>query len=188
VVGCPRKFLAGVPASSICPARGCQALISCRKSRFTFLNSQTPASKLFSSPEHQATFVHPEYIESLACLEESHMLQSQGLCPRPALNFAFTVRKSCPSSSAYPPFRLCSQVAMIPANAGLSTPITQSQFHLDRISKHVKTRMLMNSSIGIFTANVNTRLYWRPTTPSNVRPQHQTQTVEITSFIKIAAA
>lgn len=182
------KSLAGVPASSICPARGCQALISCRKSRFTFLNSQTPASKLFSSPEHQATFVHPEYLESLACLEESHMLQSQSLCPRPALVFAFTVRKPYPSSFAYPHSGLCSQAAMIPANVGFPTSITQSQFLLDRINNHVKTRMLMNSSIGILTANVNTRPHRRPTPPSNVRSSTPNPNSRITSFIKIAAA
>jgi hypothetical protein len=67
VVGCKRKFSPACPLAAPCPARGRQALISCRKSRFTFLNSRTPASKLFSSPEHQATFVHPEYLESL-CL------------------------------------------------------------------------------------------------------------------------
>jgi hypothetical protein len=120
------KVLTGVPASSICPARGCQALISCRKSRFTFLNSQTPASKLFSSPEHQATFVHPEYLESLACLEESHMLQSQSLCPHPALIFAFTVRKVLLCLS--PVLAVTPQVAMIPANVGFPYPSLSHNF------------------------------------------------------------
>ena len=80
------------------------------------------------------------------------------------------------------------QAAMIPANVGFPTSITQSQFLLDRINNHVKTRMLMNSSIGILTANVNTRPHRRPTTPSNVRSSTPNPNSRITSFIKIAAA
>ena len=47
----------------------------------------------------------------------------------------------------------------------------------------------MNSSIGILTANVEHKA--SPETYYSIQrafPQHQTQTVEITSFIKIAAA
>src|SRR5947209_15107673 len=108
------------------------------------------------------------------------MLQSQSLCPRPTLNFAFTVRKSCPPSSVYPHsgwlyFPSCDDRCQ----CRLSTSITQSQFPLDRINKRVKTRMLMNSSIGILTAELNTRSHRKAAPPSNVRPQHQTQTVEL---------
>lgn len=185
----PTKVLAGVPASSICPARGCQALISCRKSRFTFLNSQTPALNCFHLQNTKLHSSIPNTSNRFACLEESHMLQSQSLCPRPALTFAFTVRKSCPSSSAYPHSGLYSQAAMIPSQCRLSTSITQSQFLLDRINQTRQdedANELINRHLDCKT--LNTRPHRKPTTPSNVRSSTPNPNSRITSFIKIAAA
>jgi len=101
----PTKVLAGVPASSICPARGCQALISCRKSRFTFLNSQTPASKLFSSPEHQATFVHPEYLESLCLFGRVAHAAITKLVPSSRPHFCLHCTQVLPIVFCLSPFR-----------------------------------------------------------------------------------